>query len=72
MYGAVTLYFFAVAAAMMWPIYPRFAGVRPMILGMPLSLAYLGGLLVLSFAVALGLFVWEARRGVFDDEREGS
>ena len=65
-YGAATFYFLAVAAAMMWPIYGLFSRVRPMLLGMPFSLFYLATLLVVSFVVALALYLWEERQGVFD------
>ena len=46
----------------MWPIYPFFSRIRPLILGMPFSMAYLVFLLVLSFLVLVSLYTWERRR----------
>jgi hypothetical protein len=70
-YGTLTVYFCVVFAAMLWPVYPLFASARPLLAGLPLSLFYLTVLLLLSFAVLLGLYRWEARRGRLDGEREG-
>lgn len=69
-YGAVTVYFCLVFAAMLWPVYSWFAGARPLIAGLPLSLFFLTVLLLVSFAVLLGLYRWEARRGRLDPERD--
>lgn len=66
-YRAVTLFFVALFAALLWPVYPLFAGIRPLVLGVPLSLAYVVGLLLLGFVVLLALFVWEGRRSVPGD-----
>ena len=66
LYGAVTIYFCAVAAAMLWPVYPLFSRARPLVLGLPLSLFYLTVLLLGSFGVMLALYGWEARRGRLD------
>lgn len=60
---AVVLYFIFVFLALMWPIYPFFSRIFPMLLGIPLSLVYLVFLLVLSFLVLLGLYLWEDRHG---------
>ena len=40
--------------ALLWPIYPLFSGVFPLILGLPLSLAWI----VLWLAVVLSALVW--------------
>ena len=61
-YRLVIGYFIVVVLATMWPIYPFFSRIRPLILGMPFSLAYLVFLLVLSFLVLVGLYTWERRR----------
>lgn len=61
-YRAATLFFVVLFFALIWPVYPRFAGIRPLILGVPLSLAYVVGLLLASFFGLLALFVWEGRR----------
>lgn len=60
-YGAVTLFFIIVFFALMWPVYPLFSGIRPVVLGMPFSLVYLVVILAVSFLVLLGLFTWEGR-----------
>jgi hypothetical protein len=62
-YTAALLYFLAVFAAMVWPVYPLFGGIRPMILGLPFSLFYQVFLLVLSFLVLVVLYRWERRHG---------
>lgn len=61
-YRAVLAYFLAVVAALMWPVYELAAGIEPRLLGVPFSLAYLVILLVGSFVVLLGLYLWEGRR----------
>lgn len=74
-YRGATLFFLALFAALVWPVYPLFAGIRPRVLGVPLSLAYVVGLLLLGFAVLLALFVWEGRRRGPDEtsrERAGA
>ncbi len=69
-YGTATLYFIAVAAAMTWPVYALFSRVRPLVLGMPFGLFYLAVLVVVSFVVALALYLWEEWQGVFDEPDE--
>jgi hypothetical protein len=44
----------AAMLALLWPIYPLFAGVFPLILGLPLSLAWP----VLWLAVVFAALVW--------------
>jgi hypothetical protein len=60
----------AVVAALMWPVYGLFAGIEPRVLGAPFSLAYLVILLLGSFTVLLGLYLWEGRRFGHGDEGE--
>jgi len=62
-YGVVTVVFVVCFLATMWPMYTPFSRVRPLILGVPLSLAYLIGLVAVSFFTLLGLYAWERRRG---------
>lgn len=62
-YRAVLLFFVVALAALLWPVYPLFGGIRPMVLGMPFSLYYVTVWLVGSFLVLLGVFLWEGRRG---------
>lgn len=61
-YVGVAVFFVALFFALIWPVYPLFSGLRPLVLGVPLSLAYVVALLLLGFGVLLGLFVWEGRR----------
>lgn len=70
-YRWLTLFFCLVFVALSWPVYSLFGGIRPLILGMPLSLAYIVGVLVVSFLVLLGLYLWEDRRGTLDRDRGG-
>lgn len=41
------------ALSLIWPVYPLFSGIRPLIFGFPLSFAYVIGWLAIVF-VALG------------------
>ncbi len=61
-YRLVIGYFIVAVLTTMWPIYPFFSRIRPLILGMPFSLAYLVFLVVLSFLVLVTLFSWEQKR----------
>ena len=56
--------------ALIWPIYPLFAGIRPRVLGIPFSLAYVIGLVLLSFTVLVALFRWEERQGTEDSDSQ--
>ena len=60
---AALAYFVAVFLATLWPVYPLFAGIDPVILHLPLSLAFQVILIGLSFGVLLGLYWWERRHG---------
>ena len=42
------------ALALVWPIYPMFSGIYPLILGLPLSLAWV----VLWLAVMMTALIW--------------
>lgn len=46
----------AAAAALVWPVYPRFAGIRPLILGLPLSFAWVVLWLGVVFAALVALY----------------
>ena len=70
-YGALTVFFFLVLLALTWPVYTLFSGIRPLVLGMPFSLFYIVVVLVVSFLVLLGLYLWEDRRGHLDDDPPG-
>lgn len=71
-YGALTLFFVTVLLALTWPVYTLFSGIRPLVLGMPFSLFYIVAVLVLSFLVLLGLYLWEERRGELDRDGDGA
>ena len=45
-----------VAAMLVWPVFPRFSGVQPLILGLPFSLAWVLLALGVIFAALLWLF----------------
>lgn len=61
-YRGVLVFYLAATVGLMWPVYAQFAGIRPLVLGMPLSLAYVVGWVVASFLVLLGVYAWEGRR----------
>ena len=69
-YRAATILFIAVFFAFMWPIYPIFNRIRPLILGMPASLFYLVFLLSVAFVAILALYLWEDRHGKLDEPPE--
>ncbi len=46
----------AAALLLIWPIYPLFSGSRPLILGLPLSLAWVISALGLMFAALVWLY----------------
>lgn len=47
---------------MIWPVYPYFSRIYPLVLGIPFSLFYLICILLLSFLVLAGLYFWDERR----------
>ncbi|HJO05570.1 MAG TPA: hypothetical protein QGG47_16505 [Acidobacteriota bacterium] len=69
-YSAATLWFAFVSMALVWPLYVPFARVRPFVLGVPFSLAFLAGVLVASFAAGLVLYRWESRQGFLDRDAD--
>lgn len=60
---AKRVFYFCLLAllATIWPIYPIFGGIFPLVWGMPFSLFYLILVLVVVFLVMLGLYLWEER-----------
>ncbi len=42
------------AVLLIWPVYPLFSGVEPLILGLPLSLAWV----VMALGVMFGALLW--------------
>lgn len=67
-YRAATGFFVLLFFGLIWPIYPLFSGIYPRVLGVPFSLAYVVGLVLLSFAVLLALFRWDDRHGSSGDD----
>ncbi|HSR51820.1 MAG TPA: DUF3311 domain-containing protein [Acidobacteriota bacterium] len=67
-YGGAAAFFILAFFAMLWPIYPSFSRIEPRLLGMPFSLVYLVGWLLACFFLILAIYLWESRRGEFDDE----
>ena len=49
----VVLYLLA-GSMVLWPVYPFFSGAKPLILGLPLSIAWV----VLALATIFGALVW--------------
>lgn len=60
-YGVVTAFFVGLFLALIWPVYPAFGTIRPLVLGIPLSLFYVVVLLVAGFLALLLLYLWEGR-----------
>jgi hypothetical protein len=42
--------------ALIWPVYPSVAGIRPYVLGLPFSLAWVVGWLIVVFGALVGLY----------------
>jgi hypothetical protein len=57
----VVAWFVLVFLAMIWPLYVPMARVRPLVLGVPFSLAWIAGLLIASFFVLLGYHLHQGR-----------
>jgi len=51
--------YLGVTSALVWPIYPRFSGIFPLVLGLPFSLAWMVLALVIGFCAVLWLFLSE-------------
>lgn len=68
-YAAAVSFFVVVFLAVTWPVYARFAGIEPRMLGLPLSLAWVVGWVLASFLGLLALYLWEERNGEDMDPR---
>ena len=66
-YSSVLVFFLLVFLGMIWPVVTLFSHARPLIFGLPFFLFYLAVLLISSFLVLLGLFLWEERSGSPDE-----
>jgi hypothetical protein len=60
--------YLAVAVMVTWPLYSAFSGTFPLILGLPLSLAWI----VLALAVIFFALSWLYRSDLRDEEKGGS
>ena len=69
-YGTVAACYVLLFAALIWPVYPRFATIEPRVLQMPHSMAYVVGGLMVSFTVLLGLYLWEESKDSSDDQED--
>ena len=58
----VIFYFILAVLATIWPVYPVFSRIRPIILGLPFSLFFLVVITVVSFLVLVGLYLVEERQ----------
>ena len=63
LYRAILVFYALVTLALIWPVATLFSQVRPLVLGMPLSLFAIAFLIVTSFSVLITLFIWEGRTG---------
>ncbi len=59
----VALFYVLLFAALMWPVYPRFATIEPRVLWMPFSLFYVVVALFLSFFALFAFYLWERKTG---------
>ena len=56
-----------ISSLLVWPVYPLFAAVKPLIAGLPLSLAWVLLAMVLMCASLLWLFLGDEREGGSSD-----
>jgi hypothetical protein len=67
LFGAAYL---LVTAALVWPVYPIFSGIHPLVLGLPLSLAWIVLALFAGFAALLALYLTEDEETAGKRERK--
>jgi hypothetical protein len=65
-YRSVILFFLFIFLAMIWPVYPNFSRIRPLVAGLPFSMFYQVVLLFMTFVALVSLYRWESRRGDLD------
>lgn len=68
---AVAAFYVLLFAALVWPVYPRFATIEPRVLAMPFSLFYVVVGLLFSFFVLFGYYLWERKRETVDGDPNG-
>jgi hypothetical protein len=49
--------FIILQLGLIWPVYPLFSGIEPMILGLPLSFAWIIGMLLCCFFLLLWYYL---------------
>jgi hypothetical protein len=64
--------FSLIASMVLWPVFPRFSGVFPKVLGLPLSFAWVVLALLAMSCVLLWLFLTENPTDDQAEERRGS
>ncbi|MCP4662089.1 MAG: hypothetical protein GY856_42340 [bacterium] len=64
--------YLVVAGALIWPIYPQFSGIFPLILGLPFSLAWMVMALVIGFCAVLWLFLSEEDDSGAEEDDSGT
>ncbi len=69
-YRGVVVFFLAAFALSIWPLAPIWSRARPLVFGMPFSLAFLAALLVTCFGVLWAVYRWERRNGWLDEETD--
>ena len=47
------------AAMLLWPVYPQFSGIEPLVLGLPLGLAWVISAILVVFFALLWLYLGE-------------
>ncbi|MDX1637383.1 MAG: hypothetical protein R3281_05410 [Balneolaceae bacterium] len=59
---------FIIQVSIIWPVYPVFSDSHPLILGLPLSFAWITGMLVLSFVTVLWYYLSDPARQTSEHE----
>ncbi len=59
---AFSIFFALLSVALIWPVYPLAGGIRPLLFGLPLSLAYIVIVMGLMFAALIWLYLGEEER----------
>lgn len=62
----------AVQVGLIWPVYPLFSGIRPFILGLPLSFFWLLVMLSLAFGTLLWYYLTDPEITPEEDSDTGS
>ena len=71
-YRGLVGFFLLLLLAVVWPVAKWFSRIEPVVLGLPFFLFYLTALLLTSFLVLLGVYLWEGRTGASSDPEESA